>query len=167
MPARAEDALDFVRREGIVLQSARGRVPSLAEVIAGEPIRGSWWGHPKGQEIFRAAGHVTESGEVLVCRLLDGKITYVHRRLWPAVVRLAAYLPQDGLAEVSEEHTASGRHRRHLTPFPEWVPPDVEAAAARLSQDDARRQLAPWSWLFAAAPTVRAPVKRKAARRRH
>jgi len=51
-----KQALAFVKRHGIVLQAARGPVPSLAEAIAGGPIRGSWWGHPKGREIFRAAG---------------------------------------------------------------------------------------------------------------
>src|SRR4051794_2330166 len=30
----------------MVLQSARGPVPNLAECVAGEPIRGSWRGHP-------------------------------------------------------------------------------------------------------------------------
>lgn len=155
-----------MRREGLVLQAARGRVPSLAEFVAGERIQGSWWGHPKGREIFRAAGHVIESGEVLVCRLVDGKITYVHRRLWPALVRLAARLPHDGLAQVAEEHTPSGQHRRHVTPFPNWVPPEVAAAAARLSEEEAQRQLAPWAWLYEAAPAVRGRVKRKAARPR-
>jgi hypothetical protein len=70
----------FVRRHGIVLQAARGPVPSLAEAIAGGPIRGSWWGHPKGQEIFRVAEAVSERPDVPVCRLIDGKVTYVHRR---------------------------------------------------------------------------------------
>src|SRR4030095_7234834 len=34
---------ECVREQGIVLQSARGPVPNLAEYVAGEPIRGSWW----------------------------------------------------------------------------------------------------------------------------
>jgi hypothetical protein len=143
----ADDALEFVRREGIVLQAARGRVPSLAELIAGGPIRGSWWGHPKGHQIFAAAERVIESGEVLVCRLVDGKVTYVHRRLWPALVRLATRFPADGLAQVSDEHTPSGRHRRRVTPFPDWVPEKVRADAASLSEADAERELAPWPWL--------------------
>jgi hypothetical protein len=37
-------ALDFIRRHGILLESARGSAPSLAEVIAGAPVRGSWYG---------------------------------------------------------------------------------------------------------------------------
>jgi hypothetical protein len=78
--------LAFVKRHGVVLQAARGPVPSLAEAIAGSPIRGSWWGHPKGHEIFRVAEAICESKEVLVCKLVDGKVTYIHRRLWPALV---------------------------------------------------------------------------------
>src|SRR5262249_6428648 len=78
------EALAFVERHGVVLQAARGPVPSLAEAVAGGPIRGSWWGHPRGHEIFRAAEAVTESPDVLVCKLVDGKGTYGHRRLWGA-----------------------------------------------------------------------------------
>jgi hypothetical protein len=64
----------------MVLQAARGPVLSLANTIAGENIRGSWWGHPKSGEIFRAARAVCENPEVLVCKLVDNKVTYVHRR---------------------------------------------------------------------------------------
>jgi hypothetical protein len=135
------EALRFVERHGIVLQSARGPVPSLAEAVAGERIRGSWWGHPKGHAIFAAATAVSDSSDVLVCRLVNGKITYVHRRLWPALVRLAARFPPQGLAAVSEEHTAAGHHRRLLTPFPRWVPAAVDRAARGLSEVTARSQL--------------------------
>ena len=82
----ARGAVAFVRRHGIVLQAARGPVPSLAEAVAGGPIRGSWWGHPQGQAIFAAAEAASEHADVLVCKLVEGKVTYVHRRLWPALV---------------------------------------------------------------------------------
>jgi hypothetical protein len=146
----ARDALAFVEREGIVLQSARGRVPNLAEFVSGERIRGSWWGHAKGKEIFRAASHVADSGDVLVCQLVDGKVTFVHRRLWSALVRLARRLPADRLAQISEQHTASDHHERRVTPYPKWVPRDVARDAKRLSEADAETQLAPWSWLLSA-----------------
>jgi len=162
-------ALAFVKREGIVLQAARGRVPSLAEFVAGAPIRGSWWGHPKGKAIFAAANLVVDSGDVLVCRLVDGKVTFAHRRLWPALVRLAARLPAGGLDQISEEHTASGHHERRVTPFPEWVPADVARPAALLSEAHAEKQLAPWSWLLATADGLardRAPKKPRIPRTR-
>lgn len=86
-------ALDFVRRHGVVLEAARGKAPSLAEAIAGEPLGGAWWPHPKAQEIFAATRVVRGSPEVLVCRLLGGKVTFIHRRLWPALVRIANRFP--------------------------------------------------------------------------
>jgi hypothetical protein len=80
----------------------------MAEMIAGEPIRGSWWGHPAGHAIFAALNSLAESPDVVRTRLLNGKVTLVHRRLWPALVRVADQLPPDGLAAIREEHTASG-----------------------------------------------------------
>ena len=127
------DALTFVKKHGVVLMSARGAVPSLAEAIAGEPIRGSWWGHPMSRHMYQVFDEVRDSEQVLVCRLAGGKVTFVHRRLWPALVRLAGRLPRGGLAAIREEHTARGHHRTVVTPLPRWVPKDVLARSKRLS----------------------------------
>jgi hypothetical protein len=137
------EGLAFVERHGIVLQAARGPVPSLAEAIAGGPIRGSWWGHPKGHEIFRVAEAISDSPDVLVCKLIDGRVTYVHRRLWPALVKLAARFPKGRLAKVWNEHTASGAHRARRVAFPGWVPKDAVVAAGRLSVREAEELLGP------------------------
>jgi hypothetical protein len=131
-------ALSFVKRNGIVLESARGPVPNLAEAVVGRRIRGSWWSHAKGKEIFWLTRAVRDSADVLVCRLVGGKITYVHRRLWPALVRLARNFPRRDLAAVHEVHTAGGRHEDRLVPFPRWVPPAAKRAARRLAVVDAR-----------------------------
>ena len=131
-------ALAFVRRHGIVLEGARGPVPNLAEAAAGGPIRGSWWGHAKGKQIFWLTRAVRDSPQVLVCRLLGGKVTYVHRRLWPAVVRLARVFGRRNLAALHEVHTPSGRHKFHVLPFPLWVPSVVKRQARLLSEADAR-----------------------------
>jgi hypothetical protein len=139
------DPVEFVARHGLVLASGKGPVPDLAEAVAGEPIRGSWWGHPKGAEIFSALGIVDHSPDVLCFRLVEGKITFAHRRLWPALVRLAEDLGRDRLTVIRQEHTEKGAHRNVLTPFPEWVPRDVTAAATRLSVSEARAQLGPWA----------------------
>ena len=113
----ARDALTFVRKHGIVLESAHGPVPNLAEAVAGAPIRGSWWGHRKGHEIFRLTRAVRASPEVLVCRLVDGKITYVHRRMWPALVRLSDRFERKDLAAVHEMHTRRGHHEVRVIAF--------------------------------------------------
>ena len=114
----AREALAFIRKRGVVLESARGPVPSLAQVIAGEPVRGSWWSHPKSREIFAVTRAVRDSDNVLVCRLIDGKITFVHRRLWPALVRVADRLPAVCLSQLREVHARSGRHVTTEVPFP-------------------------------------------------
>ncbi|GIW71316.1 MAG: hypothetical protein KatS3mg102_0858 [Planctomycetota bacterium] len=157
------DPLAFVRQHGVVLASARGPVPSVAAAVAGEPIRGSWWAHPRGHQIFAALRALGDSPEVVCLRLIGGKRTLVHRRLWPALVRLAEILGPERLTAVREEHTASGAHRNVLTPFPAWVPPEVEAAARGLDEAQAWEQLGPWA-PEALAPRPRAP-RRQTGRR--
>jgi hypothetical protein len=138
------DPLAFFAEHGVVLASARGPVPSVAEAVAGEPIRGSWWGHPRGHDIFRALNQIGDSPDALSFKLVGGKVTFVHRRLWPALVRLADRLGEERLAVVRQEHTASGAHRTITTPFPDWVPAGVASAAAAMSEDEAAAQLGPW-----------------------
>jgi len=138
------EALAFVREHGVVLVSAKGNGPNLVEAIAGEPIKGSWWGHPAGKHIFSVLTAVTDSQDVLVCRLIDGKITLVHRRLWPALVRLAEALPPERVSQVLDGHTASGRHVSRSVAFPDWVPPKVVQEAEALGENEARAVLAEW-----------------------
>ena len=133
----AKEVLIFVNKHGVVLMSGHGPVPNLAEAVAGEPIRGSWWAHPKSQAIYRAGKQVSDSGDVLVCRLVDGKITLVHKRLWPALVRLVDRLPKGWLVAVREEHTSQGRHKVTEIPLQEWIPEEVVRTAARLSEKEA------------------------------
>jgi hypothetical protein len=139
--SRIVEPLEWVREHGIVLQSARGPVPSLAEHVAGEPIRGSWWGHRSGHEIFAVLTRVLASPDVIATRLVDGKVTLIHRRLWPALVRVAERFPAERLAAVDEEHTTLGAHRTTEMPFPEWVPVEDIAAASLLTVEDALAQL--------------------------
>ena len=137
-------ALAFIRRHGVVLEAAHGRVPSLAEAIAGEPVRGSWWSHPKSQESFAVTRAIRDNDDVLVCRLIKGKVTYVHRRLWPALVRAASHLPPDRVSQLREVHTSSGHHVTNEVPFPKWVPSSVRAAARSLSEDSALAEFGAW-----------------------
>jgi hypothetical protein len=153
----ARGAMAFVKRHGIVLMAARGSVPSLAEAIGGGPFRGSWWSHPKAQQMFRIFNAVSDSSQILVCRLVGGKVTFVHRRLWPALARLSGRLPKRGLAAIREEHTESGRHRVRITPYPRWVPKEVLGKAGKMSLEDA---------LARCAGVVSKAGRRAAARRR-
>ena len=139
-----KEALAFVERHGTVLQAARGPLPNLAETIAGGAFRGSWWGHPKGKEIFRAVRAIGASPDVLVCKLVQGKITCVHRRLWPALIKLASRFRKEQLAKVWDEHTRSGTHQSKQEPFPNWVSSEVMKEAEALSVAEAENILSPW-----------------------
>jgi hypothetical protein len=140
----AEQALDFVRRHGVVLVSAKGSAPRLTEAIAGEPIAGSWWSHPQGRQIYAVLNAVTDSGEVLACKLVDGKQTLVHRRLWPALVRIAGRFQPQQLAQVQERHTPSGRHEKVEIPFPQWVPPEVLEQGRAVDEAQALSVFSQW-----------------------
>ena len=127
--------------QGMLLESARGPLPNVASLVAGEPIRGSWWSHPRSHAIFEVINALADSPDVVRLRLVKGKVTLVHRRVWPALVRVAPHLPAEGLAALHEEHTATGAHRVVEQPFPEWVPPDVATAASSLSAGEAWARL--------------------------
>jgi hypothetical protein len=100
-------------------------------------------GHPKGKEIFRARKAICESPNVLVCKLVEGKITYVHRRLWPALVKLASRFREEQLARVWDGHTASGNQQSRRERVPIWVPSEVMKEAKALSVAEAESILSP------------------------
>ena len=139
-----QEALEFVALHGIVLESAKGPVPNLADTVAGERIQGSYWGHPMGDEIFMLTRTIRSSEEILVCRLVEGKVTYVHERLWPAIFRLQANYVKENLGAIQEIHTSFGKHKVSVTPFPDWVPASAKEKAARLTISDATSQLGEW-----------------------
>lgn len=81
---RVMDALD---RHGLpLLQDPK--LPSVATLVAGEPVRGSWWGHDAGSAIFHASEALDEHPDVACAKLVSGKVTFVHRRLWPLLVTI-------------------------------------------------------------------------------
>jgi hypothetical protein len=64
-------------------------LPSVATLVAGDVVKGSWWGHKKSHEIFRTLEELDDVDEVLVCKLVARKTTLVHRRIWPALIAIA------------------------------------------------------------------------------
>lgn len=80
----------------------------------------------------------------------------MHRRLWPALARVADRLDSGALDAVTEQHTPAGRHLASVIPFPGWVPPAVVDSARRMSEDEAVRQLPTWVRDLLADPQARA-----------
>ena len=135
------DARRFVKRHGIVMVSAKhAAIPSVAAEVAGQPIRGSWWAHPRSHEIFRVLVELDADEDVVATRLVDGKLAFIHRRLWPALAALvkARQLDARRLAKVEQMHTESGAHRTFETPAAQWLPktklPDPREAVRQLGE---------------------------------
>jgi hypothetical protein len=64
-------------------------LPSVVGIITGERLTTSWWNHPKAHEIFHCLAQLAEDANVLVSRLIGGKVTYIDRRLWAAFLAVA------------------------------------------------------------------------------
>ncbi len=139
-----KEAIEFVARYGIVLESAKGSVPNLADAVAGEAIEGSYWGHPKGDEIFVLTRAIRSSEEILVCRLVNGKVTYLHRSLWASIYRLLESFDMQALGAITEIHSSSGKHEVETVPFPDWVPDYVKEDAEELTYSQAASNLGEW-----------------------
>jgi hypothetical protein len=82
------EALALVETAGAVTLVPAGDRPSLVAAIVGGPVAGSWWSHPRGKAIFDIATELERSPDVLVAKLVDGKVTFVHKRVWPALYKV-------------------------------------------------------------------------------
>jgi hypothetical protein len=131
------DVMAALVENGVLLESGRGPIANVAELVAGEPVAGRWWGHPAGERIFAAVNLLADSPDVARLRLVGGKVTLVHRRLWPALARLAGGIAPAALAAVVQEHTPAGRHRTVTVPFDEWLPAEAREAGARMTAAEA------------------------------
>jgi hypothetical protein len=75
----------ILERDGLLLKQGR-ELPSVAARVAGEDVRGSWWSHPRARAIFAALEELADRPDALLAKLVHGKDTFVHRRLWPALL---------------------------------------------------------------------------------
>lgn len=69
-------------------------------------MRGSWWSHPLARLIFAVNEQLEDHADVLVTKLLSGKVTFVHRRLWSALFAIGssrADWQTQGLSNEAEE----------------------------------------------------------------
>ncbi len=81
---KLEDLLDRLQELDLLLDTDP-KFPSVSGLVVGDAIRGSWWAHPKAHEIFRLACQLRNQPDVLLLKLISGKVTFVNRPLWPAV----------------------------------------------------------------------------------
>jgi hypothetical protein len=56
------------------------------QILTGEYPRGSWWSHPAANQIYATLQRVEAHADLLSTKLLAGKVTFIHRKLWPALL---------------------------------------------------------------------------------
>jgi hypothetical protein len=81
-------AWEALQARGLLLESD-ALLPSVASLVAGVPIKGSWWGHPQGKAIFAVIVELAAHRDAVAVKLVSGKVTWVHRKLWPALLAVA------------------------------------------------------------------------------
>ena len=83
----AQSAHVFAKLEehGLLLR-IDANLPNVCALVAGERVRGSWWSHPSGRAIFAVDSELADHPDVLMTKLISGKVTYVHRALWSQVI---------------------------------------------------------------------------------
>ncbi len=134
--AEFQQIMEELQSSGLLLESD-SILPSVAGLVAHEPIRGSWWGHPRGHDIFRATEQLAAQPDVIACKLVSGKVTYVHRSLWPA---LARELEKRLLVYSEEIHTETGAHAKVLETWESWAE-RIGLARRKTTAEQAKEQL--------------------------
>jgi hypothetical protein len=62
----------------------------VCRIVTQREIRGSWWGDPASHEIFALNEQLFDHPDVTVTKLISGKITFVHRKLWQKLVAVGS-----------------------------------------------------------------------------
>jgi hypothetical protein len=95
--ATLEDATavaEAVAEVGLLLLSDPARRNAI-QIVTGAFPRGSWWSHPAANQIYDILQEVEAHHDLLSTKLLSGKVTFVHRRLWPALLSVVAAEPRE------------------------------------------------------------------------
>jgi len=83
-----ENILHALSERGLLLKQDKV-LASVVGIVTGESLRGSWWAHPQARLIFSVHSDLADHPDVLLTKLISGKDTLVHRRLWPSLLGVA------------------------------------------------------------------------------
>lgn len=63
--------------------------PSVGQTITQKQRKGSWWSYPEAHTIFAVNNMLEDHPDVLIMKLISGKVTFVHRELWARIYSIA------------------------------------------------------------------------------
>lgn len=80
-------AFQLLEKNGLLLVSGF-EIPDVWRVVSAKPSKGSWWGSPEAHEIFSINERLSDHHDVTLTKLVAGKVTFVHRKLWRKLVAI-------------------------------------------------------------------------------
>jgi hypothetical protein len=122
---------------GFLLESDQ-RLPSVCSIVTGEPLRGSWWAHPKAQTIFQVNESLEDHADVLLTKMISGKVTWVHRQLWPELFSIGKSKKNWQMNDLS---TAAAMLLDHVTAAEMVRTDQIEWPYLKTKPGDAAREL--------------------------
>src|ERR1700691_5380765 len=103
------ELLDRLREFDLLLDTDP-KFPNVTALLAGETVRGSWWAHPKAHQMYRVSSQLRAHHDVLAIKLVSGKITFINRPLWMAILAVGTAREPWQMRGLSKE--ASGLLRK-------------------------------------------------------
>lgn len=64
--------------------------PNVYGLIAGEGRKGSWWANDQAHTIFAVNEMLEDHPDVMLMKLVSGKVTFVHRELWGQIYSIGS-----------------------------------------------------------------------------
>jgi len=81
---KLEDLLDRLQEFDLLLDTDP-KFPSVTGLTVGDTGGRSWWAHPQAKQMYGLSCGLRDHPDVLMVKLISGKVTFIHRPLWPAI----------------------------------------------------------------------------------
>lgn len=83
-----DQAIGLLEELGLLL--VRGaEIPDVCRLVTGKQFKGSWWANPAAHKIFAVNERLADHPDVTLAKLVSGKVTFIHRKLWPQLFTVA------------------------------------------------------------------------------
>lgn len=93
-----------LNKKGVLLLQDK-TFPSVVSTIVGEPIIGSWWGHPMANPIYNGLNWAIDQKSIISAKLLSKKVTYINKKLYPFFFSIVSEVRPWQLKGLSKEST--------------------------------------------------------------
>ncbi len=81
--------LNKLTETGFLLVSG-SEIPDVRGLITNRRSKGSWWADSAAHEIFAINEMLEDHPDVTITKLISGKVTFVHRKLWRELFAVAS-----------------------------------------------------------------------------